>query len=151
MISLGELIIYGIKDNCSFFGNVFGICRQCIVGLKHNGIGTLIVFFDEVIAVDDGLKEELVSVVDIQLSLLQNYLSERGIMLEVSQEAKLYIVEQCYDPALGARPIRRALQQYIEDPIAEGLLVGEFSDFSTITVDVLEGKLDFKSETLPSA
>ncbi|MEE1276642.1 MAG: ATP-dependent Clp protease ATP-binding subunit [Fibrobacteraceae bacterium] len=96
-------------------------------------------------------KEELVSVVDIQLSLLQNYLSERGIMLEVSQEAKLYIVEQCYDPALGARPIRRALQQYIEDPIAEGLLVGEFSDFSTITVDVLEGKLDFKSEALPSA
>jgi ATP-dependent Clp protease ATP-binding subunit ClpC len=43
------------------------------------------------------------------------------------------------------------LQQYIEDPIAEGLLVGEFSDFSTITVDVLEGKLDFKSEALPSA
>ena len=95
-------------------------------------------------------QEELVSVVDIQLSFLQKYLSERGIMLEASLATKQYIVDQSYDPALGARPIRRALQQYIEDPIAEGLLTGEFCDFSTIVVDVIGDKLDFRSEALPS-
>lgn len=95
-------------------------------------------------------KEELVSVVDIQLSILQKYLSERGIMLEASQEAKQYIVDKSYEPTLGARPIRRALQQYIEDPIAEGLLTGEFSDFSTIIVSVENDTLRFISEALPS-
>ncbi len=95
-------------------------------------------------------KEELVSVVDIQLAILQKYLSERGIMLEVSHEGKKYIVEKCYDPTLGARPIRRAIQQYIEDPIAERLLIGDFHDFSTISVDVDGDELKFNTEALPS-
>ncbi len=95
-------------------------------------------------------KENLVSVVDIQLAILQKYLSERGIMLEVSNEAKKNVVELCYDPTLGARPIRRAIQTYIEDPIAEGMLIGDYKDFSTISIDVADGKLTFKSEALPS-
>lgn len=95
-------------------------------------------------------KDLLVNVVDIQLALLQKYLSERGIMLEVAAEAKNFIVESCFDPTLGARPIRRAIQQLVEDPIAEGLLIGDYKDFSTISVDVADGKLSFKSEALPS-
>ena len=94
-------------------------------------------------------KEQLIAVVDIQLALLQKYLSERGIMLEVSLDAKKYIVEKSYDPALGARPIRRAIQQYIEDPIAEGILLEKYKDFSNICVDVKDEILDYQTE-IPS-
>ncbi len=96
-------------------------------------------------------KEELVSVVDLQLAILQKNLSERGILLEVSHAGKEFIVNQSYDPTLGARPIRRAIQQYVEDPIAEGLLLGGYKDFSTISVDVESAdasKLVFKAESL---
>ena len=93
-------------------------------------------------------KSDLVSVVDIQLTFLQKNLSERGILLEVSREAKEFVVSHNYDSALGARPIRRSIQQLIEDEIAEGLLLGIYKDFSTISLDVVDGKLKFKSEAL---
>ena len=95
-------------------------------------------------------KKELVSVVDIQLGFLQKNLSERGIMLEVNEEAKEFIVNSNYDAALGARPIRRSIQNLVEDEIAEGLLLGRLSDFSTICIGVENGKLKFTSEALPS-
>ncbi len=95
-------------------------------------------------------KQDLTSVVDIQLTFLQKNLSERGILLEVSKEAKEFVVNHNYDSALGARPIRRSIQQLIEDEIAEGLLLGLYSDFSTISLDVVDGKLKFKCEKLPS-
>ena len=95
-------------------------------------------------------KKDLVSVVDIQLGYLQKSLSERGIMLEVNQEAKEFIVNSNYDSALGARPIRRSIQNLVEDEIAEGLLLGSMSDFSTISVGVENGKLSFKCEKIES-
>ncbi|MCQ2093079.1 MAG: ATP-dependent Clp protease ATP-binding subunit [Fibrobacter sp.] len=95
-------------------------------------------------------KTDLNSVVDIQLTFLQKNLSERGILLEVSQAAKEFVVSHNYDSALGARPIRRSIQQLIEDEIAEGLLLGIYKDFSTIALDVVDGKLKFTSEALPS-
>lgn len=93
-------------------------------------------------------KKELVSVVDIQLGFLQKNLSERGIMLEVKEDAKEFIVNHNYDSALGARPIRRSIQSLVEDEIAEGLLLGSMTDFSTITVGVENGKLSFKCEKI---
>ena len=95
-------------------------------------------------------KADLNSVVDIQLTFLQKNLSERGILLEVSQSAKEFIVNHNYDSALGARPIRRSIQNLVEDEIAEGLLLGIYKDFSTISLDVMDGKLKFTSEALPS-
>lgn len=95
-------------------------------------------------------KKDLVSVVDIQLSLLQKNLSERGILLEISQSAKEFIASNNYDSTLGARPIRRSIQQLIEDEIAEGLLTGIYSDFSTIKIDVENSKLKFVSEAMHS-
>ncbi len=95
-------------------------------------------------------KKNLVSVVDIQMGFLQKNISERGILLEISQAAKELIVNHNYDSALGARPIRRSIQNLVEDEIAEGLLLGIYKDFSTITIDVEDGKLKFTSEALPS-
>ncbi|MCQ2099639.1 MAG: ATP-dependent Clp protease ATP-binding subunit [Fibrobacter sp.] len=105
---------------------------------------------DEQIVFRPLTKKDLSSVVDIQLTFLQKNLSERGILLEVSQAAKEFVVSHNYDSALGARPIRRSIQQLIEDEIAEGLLLGIYKDFSTISLDVVDGKLKFTSEALPS-
>ena len=95
-------------------------------------------------------KLDLVSVVDIQMGFLQKNLSDRGILLEMSQEAKEFIVNHNYDASLGARPIRRSIQSLVEDEVAEGLLLGTMTDFSTITVDVENGKLTFKCEKIKS-
>ena len=95
-------------------------------------------------------KKDLVSVVDIQMGFLQKNISDRGILLEISQEAKEFIVNHNYDSALGARPIRRSIQNLVEDAIAEGLLLGDLHDFTTISIGVEDGKLKFTSEALPS-
>ena len=105
---------------------------------------------DEQIVFRPLTKKDLSSVVDIQLTFLQKNLSERGILLEVSEAAKDFVVSHNYDSALGARPIRRSIQQLIEDEIAEGLLLGIYRDFTTISIDVENGKLKFSSEALPS-
>ena len=95
-------------------------------------------------------KQDLVSVVDIQMGFLQKNLSDRGILLEMSQEAKEFIVNHNYDSSLGARPIRRSIQNLVEDEVAEGLLLGTMTDFSTIYVGVENGKLSFKCEKIKS-
>ena len=95
-------------------------------------------------------KHDLVSVVDIQMGFLQKNLSDRGILLEMSQEAKEFVVNHNYDSSLGARPIRRSIQNLVEDEIAEGLLLGTMTDFSTISVGVENGKLSFKCEKIKS-
>ena len=96
-------------------------------------------------------KEDLIRIVDILLGNVQKNLSERGILLEFSQQSKVVIVEHSYDPALGARPLRRSIQSLVEDELSEGLLLGRFSDFSTIKIDADASgkKLTFVTEDLP--
>lgn len=96
-------------------------------------------------------KSDLVRIVDILLGNVQKNLSERGILLEFSEKAKEIIAFHGYDPALGARPLRRSIQQLVEDELSEGLLLGTFTDFSTIAVDASpDGKtLVFRKEDLP--
>ncbi len=96
-------------------------------------------------------KKDLIQIVDILLANVQKNLSERGVLLEFSEKAKEVIVDHGYDPALGARPLRRSIQQLVEDELSEGLLMGTFTDFSTIKIDVDENgkKLTFTKEDLP--
>ena len=85
------------------------------------------------------------------MGYLQKNLSERGILLEFTEAAKKVIAEHGYDPALGARPLRRSIQTLVEDELSEGLLLGTFTDFSTIKIDAdADGKkLTFEKEDLP--
>lgn len=96
-------------------------------------------------------KDDLIRIVDILLGGVQKNLSERGILLEFTEKAKEVIVENGFDPALGARPLRRSIQNLVEDELSEGLLLGTFSDFSTIKIDAdADGKkLTFVREDLP--
>jgi ATP-dependent Clp protease ATP-binding subunit ClpB len=90
---------------------------------------------DEVIIFHRLTLEHIAGIVDIQLSLLRRRLAEHDISLELSDEAKAYLAKQGYDPAYGARPLKRLIQKEIQDQVALGLLKGDFRDGDTIRVD----------------
>jgi ATP-dependent Clp protease ATP-binding subunit ClpC len=80
-------------------------------------------------------KQDIISIVDIQLAEVQSRLTEQNIKLEVTEAAKELLVEQGYDPDNGARPLRRVIQNLIENELAEGLLAGKFRNGDTVVVD----------------
>ncbi|MGK8491420.1 ATP-dependent Clp protease ATP-binding subunit [Nocardia asiatica] len=92
-------------------------------------------------------EEQLESIVDIQLDQLQKRLAQRRLKLEVSDSARFWLAVRGYDPAYGARPLRRLIQQAIGDTLAKELLAGEISDGDSVKVTVSP---DDKSLTLSS-
>ncbi len=104
---------------------------------------------DEIIIFNRLGREELMRIVDIQLRYLQARLSEKHLSLELTEKAREWLANVGYDPVYGARPLRRAIQRYIEDPLAIKLLAGEFMEGDHIVVDYDEkvGELVFKKGT----
>jgi len=90
---------------------------------------------DEVIIFHRLSLEHIKGIVDIQLKLLRARLAERDITLEVTDAAKAYLAQQGYDPAYGARPLKRLIQKEIQDQVALALLKGDFRDGDTVQVD----------------
>ncbi len=93
--------------------------------------------------------EEIKRIVDIQISGVRQRLAERRIQLILSPEAKEYLAREGFDPVYGARPLRRAIQKEIVQPLAVHLLRGEFDDGDTITVEVSAGQLVFRKQETP--
>ena len=79
-------------------------------------------------------KESMHSIVDLELSKVTERLKEKKLKLEVSDEAKEFLIEKGYDDKLGARPLRRAVEKYLEDTLAEELLSGNLRKNKPITV-----------------
>ncbi len=79
-------------------------------------------------------KKEIVKIVDLLISEMSTRLLERNISLELTDGAKEFIADQGYDPVLGARPLKRAIQKNVEDPLADEILKGRFNDGCTIKV-----------------
>jgi ATP-dependent Clp protease ATP-binding subunit ClpB len=90
---------------------------------------------DETIIFHQLTKKDLAGIVDIQTRLLHNRLADRGLGLEISPEAKMALANEGYDPQFGARPLKRVIQQRIENSIATRLLAGDFQPGDTIDVD----------------
>jgi ATP-dependent Clp protease ATP-binding subunit ClpC len=88
-------------------------------------------------------KEHLSKIVGIEVAKVQNRLKERGIKIELSDAATEFLIEKGHDPAYGARPLRRAIERHLEDPIAEDLIRGEFKGGDTIEITVKDGNLVF--------
>jgi ATP-dependent Clp protease ATP-binding subunit ClpB len=88
-------------------------------------------------------KEQLRSIVDIQLQYLRRRLAERDMELEVSKEALDLLAEAGFDPVYGARPLKRAIQQQVENPLAQRILRGEFGPRAKVKVVARNGALDF--------
>jgi len=85
-------------------------------------------------------KKEIVKIVDLLIEEIGLRLMERNITLELSDSAKEFIADQGYDPILGARPLKRALQKYIEDPLADEILKEKFADGSVIKIKMKNKK-----------
>jgi ATP-dependent Clp protease ATP-binding subunit ClpC len=83
-------------------------------------------------------KEDLQIIVDYELAKVFKRLSEHGLKLELTEQAKDFLIEKGYNPEFGARPLRRAIEHYIEDPLSEAVLRGEFKNKNLIKVDVLD-------------
>jgi ATP-dependent Clp protease ATP-binding subunit ClpC len=94
---------------------------------------------DDTIVFHELTREEVISVADLFITRLRDQLSTQGLGLELSAKAQAYLAEKGYDPELGARPLRRAIQQYVEDVLSEKILFKEFHAGQTIVVDAAEG------------
>ena len=99
---------------------------------------------DDVIVFKPLTQEQLGAIVDIQLSRLRKRLEERKITLAVTDDAKQLLIERGWDPVYGARPLKRAIQRLVQDPLAVLLLEGRFADGDTVKVDAQDGKLGFE-------
>ena len=90
---------------------------------------------DEIVLFDALTRDELTHIVDLQLALLEKRLAVRRITIEVTDAAREWLAETGYDPAYGARPLRRLIQTAIGDPLARLLIAGEVVDGGTVHVD----------------
>jgi ATP-dependent Clp protease ATP-binding subunit ClpB len=98
---------------------------------------------DEIVIFHPLGREHLAAIVDIQLRRVSELLTERGFALEVSESAREYLAETGYDPDFGARPLKRAIQRELQDPLALRILSGEFHEGDLIRVDRGEDGLTF--------
>ncbi len=100
---------------------------------------------DEAVVFHPLQKDEIRGIADIQMKLLHQRLSEHGMALTMTQAAVSKLVDIGYDPVYGARPLKRAIQQWIENPLAQDILGGRFLPGETIIADVSEtGQLVFR-------
>ena len=95
---------------------------------------------DEIVQFDALTVAELTRIVDLQVESLQARLTDRRLTLEVSDAAKAWLAATGFDPAYGARPLRRLVQREIGDRLARGILAGEIADGDTVVVDRVEGE-----------
>jgi len=99
---------------------------------------------DEVITFQRLGKAEILKIVDIQLALLARRLGEQGITRSVSPKAKAYLAEAGFDPLYGARPLKRAIQNLVQNPLARKVLAGDIKEGATAVVDLGKDGLAIK-------
>jgi ATP-dependent Clp protease ATP-binding subunit ClpC len=95
-------------------------------------------------------KDDLIKIMDLELAKFAQRLAGRHITLEFTAESKTMLIEKGYDEKYGARPLRRAVEHYLEDPLAEAILRGEVKDGEPVLVDRDGDKLIFKQKTPPA-
>ena len=101
---------------------------------------------DEIILFSSLDKEDMRKIVALQMEDIQSRLAEHGLKVELTQEATDWLANEGYDPAFGARPLKRALQKHIESPLSVSLLSGAFSQGDTVLVDIVEDEVVFKKK-----
>jgi ATP-dependent Clp protease ATP-binding subunit ClpC len=95
---------------------------------------------DEIITFSPLSIEQVAQIVELQMKEIQERLSEHGLTVELTEAARDWLAQEGYDPAFGARPLRRALQKYVESPLSVSLLSGQFASENVILVDVDDEK-----------
>ncbi|MEE8418686.1 MAG: AAA family ATPase [Dehalococcoidales bacterium] len=98
---------------------------------------------DDILVFHELNEEQLRSVVDLLVKDLEERLEERKLKLEITDAAKSWLAKAGFDPLSGARPLRRAVERYVENPLSTKVLEGDFKDGDTVTVDVADDALTF--------
>ena len=98
---------------------------------------------DEIVQFEPLTRDQLADIVELQLGRLRSRLAERGIGVELTDAAKALIGDAGWDPTYGARPLKRALQRLVENPLAMRLLEAEFAEGDSVLVDAEDGALTF--------
>jgi ATP-dependent Clp protease ATP-binding subunit ClpC len=111
--------------------------------LKKSLLPELLNRIDDVIVFHPLTQDNLKSIVGMLVREVEQRLAERRIKLEVDEEARGWLVQKGYDPMFGARPLRRAVQRYVENPISTKILEGEFKEGDTIAIGLKDDNLSF--------
>jgi ATP-dependent Clp protease ATP-binding subunit ClpB len=106
---------------------------------------------DEIIVFNPLSEAQLKEIVRLLLAGVERRLAEAQISIEVTDAARAFVAREGYDPTYGARPLRRAIQRHIENPLAKRILEGEFPAGSRVRIDVKDGQLVFEKTDGPSA
>jgi ATP-dependent Clp protease ATP-binding subunit ClpC len=107
---------------------------------------------DEIIIFSPLSLEDMYKIVDLQMKEVEQRLGEHGLKVQLSDEARKWLAKEGYDPAFGARPLRRTLQKFIESPLSVSLLSSQFTQGDTVKVDVNEeNKLSFEKNNVEEA
>jgi ATP-dependent Clp protease ATP-binding subunit ClpB len=134
----------GAKDRKEMEHHVNAVLRQSFKPEFLNRI-------DETIIFNNLGRDEIKSIVEIQLKRLRQNLSSRKMALEITDRAKALLADKGYDPAYGARPLKRTIQRLIQDPLAVKILEGEFKEGHRVRVDAQGDELSFSHGTTVSA
>ena len=102
---------------------------------------------DDIVVFQQLGKDEIAKIIDVQLEKLRKNLAERGITIELDNSAKELIVAEGYDPVYGARPLKRAIQNLIQNPLAVSLLNGEIAGGQTVRISAENGEIRFAPVT----
>jgi ATP-dependent Clp protease ATP-binding subunit ClpB len=106
---------------------------------------------DEILLFHRLRRQEMGAIVDIQLGRLQKLLEERKITLTLDSAARGWLAEKGYDPAYGARPLKRVIQKAVQDPLAEAILAGEIHDGETVAISAGPEGLRIGGRTVSAA
>jgi ATP-dependent Clp protease ATP-binding subunit ClpB len=98
---------------------------------------------DEIVEFEPLTREQLGQIVDLQVARLIGRVSERGVTVELTEEARTLLGNMGYDPTYGARPLKRVIQKNLVDPLALGLLQGDYRESDHVVVDAADGALTF--------
>jgi ATP-dependent Clp protease ATP-binding subunit ClpC len=101
---------------------------------------------DEIIMFSPLSVEQMEEIVDLQVKEMQDRLNEFNIKITLTKHARTWLAKAGYDPAFGARPLRRALQKYVESPLSVELLEHKYKEGGSVTVDVKDDKIIFKNK-----
>ena len=104
---------------------------------------------DEVIVFHSLSPEDVKQIVDLMMKRVTEQLKAKDLEIELTDAAKTLLAEKGYDPALGARPLRREIQRLVEDPLSEKLLWKEFRAGQTVIVDARDGEIVFEGAGVP--
>ena len=106
---------------------------------------------DEIILFHRLKREQMAAIVDIQIGRLQKLLADRKLTLELDDAARTWLADKGYDPAYGARPLKRVIQKFVQDPLAEQILSGKVKDGQSVQLTVRDGALAVNGEPVKAA